>query len=97
MPLSPTIEFWVSIDALKAYQFLSAIPFVALLMVGCAFTVSLPLIDPVMNEDIGWLLVGSRPDGSICNRDERAALAAVAPQIARSIATVQAMDRRMAG
>lgn len=60
------------------------------------FSVSLPLIDPVMNEDIGWLLVGSRPDGSICNRDERAALAAVAPQIARSIATVRAMDRRMA-
>ena len=60
------------------------------------FSVSLPLIDPVMNENIGWLLVGSRPDGSICNRDERAALTAVAPQIARAIATVQARDRRTA-
>jgi hypothetical protein len=49
-----------------------------------------------MNENIGWLLVGARPDGSVCNRDERAALAAVAPQIARAIATVQARDRRAA-
>ncbi len=58
------------------------------------FNVALPLNDPVMNENIGWLLVGPRPDGTTCNRDERAALAAVAPPIARAIATVQARDSR---
>lgn len=59
-----------------------------------AFNVALPLNDPVMDEKVGWLLIGPRPDGTACNRDERAALAAVAPAIARAIATVQARDRR---
>jgi len=57
-------------------------------------SVALPLNDPVMDEEVGWLLIGTRPDGTNCNRDERAALAAVAPHIARAIATVQARDRR---
>lgn len=58
------------------------------------FPVALPLVDPIMREDIGWLLIGPRPDGSSCNRDEREALASVAPLIACAIANVRARDLR---
>jgi hypothetical protein len=53
-----------------------------------------PLIDPVANEPVGLLLVGPRPDGTLCNRDEREALLSVAPAIARAIATARARAAR---
>lgn len=53
-----------------------------------------PLIDPVANEPVGSLLVGPRPDGTLCNRDEREALRSVAPAIARAIATASARAKR---
>ncbi|MBI3675083.1 MAG: hypothetical protein HY243_00500 [Proteobacteria bacterium] len=56
------------------------------------FKVALPLVDPMNDEPIGWLLVGPRPDGTSCNRDERNALASVAAPIARSLAAVQARE-----
>lgn len=58
------------------------------------FNVALPLVDALKDEPIGWLLVGPRPDGTSCNRDERNALAAVAGPIARSVATVRAREDR---
>ncbi|MBI3675087.1 MAG: hypothetical protein HY243_00520 [Proteobacteria bacterium] len=58
------------------------------------FKVALPLVDTLKNEPIGWLLVGPRPDGTTCNRDERNALAAVAAPIARTLAAVQARENR---
>jgi hypothetical protein len=53
-----------------------------------------PLIDPVSDEAVGSLLVGPRPDGTLCNRDEREALLSVAPAIARAIATARARAKR---
>lgn len=53
-----------------------------------------PLIDPVADEPVGVLLVGPRPDGTRPNRDEREALLAVAPAIARAIATARARAGR---
>jgi hypothetical protein len=53
-----------------------------------------PLVDPIADEPIGALLVGPRPDGTICNRDEREALLTVAPAIARAIATARARAER---
>jgi hypothetical protein len=58
------------------------------------FKVAVPLVDPLGEVTLGWLLVGPRPDGTTCNRDERAALAAAAEPIARAIAAVQARDER---
>ncbi len=52
------------------------------------------LVDPVSDQPVGALLVGPRPDGTLCNRDEREALLAVAPLIARAIATAQARTAR---
>lgn len=52
------------------------------------------LVDPVSDEPVGALLVGPRPDGTLCNRDEREALLAVAPLIARAIATARARAER---
>lgn len=52
------------------------------------------LIDPVSDDALGALLVGPRPDGTRCNRDEREALLAVAPLIARAIATARARADR---
>jgi hypothetical protein len=52
------------------------------------------LVDPVSDEPVGALLVGPRPDGTRCNRDERDALLAVAPAIARAIATARARAER---
>ncbi len=60
------------------------------------FRLALPLIDNLVDENVGWLLVGARPDGTSCNRDERRALAEVAAPIARAIATTLARDRREA-
>jgi hypothetical protein len=60
------------------------------------FGVSEPLVDPIQNDGVGWLLLGSRPDGTNCNRDERAALASLAPAVARAIVTAQAIERRTA-
>lgn len=52
------------------------------------------LTDPVSDEPVGILLVGPRPDGTRCNRDEREALVAAAPAIARAIATARARSER---
>jgi hypothetical protein len=52
------------------------------------------LTDPVSDEPVGALFVGPRPDGTRCNRDEREALLAVAPAIARAIATARARAER---
>ncbi|HYD73083.1 MAG TPA: hypothetical protein VEF55_08095, partial [Candidatus Binatia bacterium] len=52
------------------------------------------LIDPVADEPVGALFVGPRPDGTRPNRDEREALLAVAPAIARAIATARARAQR---
>lgn len=52
------------------------------------------LTDPVLDEPVGALFVGPRPDGTRPNRDEREALLFVAPAIARAIATAQARSQR---
>jgi hypothetical protein len=41
-----------------------------------------------------WLLVGPRPDGSTCNRDEREALVELAAPLAGALATTVARDER---
>lgn len=59
-----------------------------------SFNVAIRLADTLKDEQIGWLLVGPRPDGTSCNRDEREALKEVAEPIARAIAAVQARENR---
>ena len=44
------------------------------------------------NKATAWLLVGPRPDGTPCNRDEREALCALAVAIASALATTEARD-----
>lgn len=61
---------------------------------AAVFKVSVPLAEQATGATAGWLLVGPRPDGTPCNRDERAALAAVAKPIARAIAAVEARQAR---
>jgi hypothetical protein len=39
-----------------------------------------------------WLLLGPRPDGTACNRDERGALAELAASLGRAIETTEARD-----
>jgi hypothetical protein len=41
-----------------------------------------------------WLMLGPRPDGSPCNRDERNALEELAGPLASAIATTEARDKR---
>jgi hypothetical protein len=41
---------------------------------------------------MAWLLVGPRPDGTPCNRDEREALVGLAAPLARALATTEARD-----
>ena len=53
------------------------------------FPIRVPLIPGSGDElPIGFILVGPRPDGSICSRDEQNALAGVSESIARAIRTV---------
>ncbi len=44
------------------------------------------------DEACAWLLLGPRPDGTPCNRDERGALAELAAPLGRAIATTDARD-----
>ncbi len=55
-----------------------------------AFPVRLALGEE--DKPCAWLLLGARPDGTPCNRDERAALAELAAPLARAIATTDARD-----
>ncbi len=43
---------------------------------------------------IAWLLLGPRPDGTPCNRDERKALEELGDPLANAIATTEARDAR---
>jgi hypothetical protein len=43
---------------------------------------------------VGWLLPGSRPDGSLSGKDERQALAEIADCVARGISTVRSREER---
>ncbi|HSM94439.1 MAG TPA: hypothetical protein VLT91_00245 [Rhizomicrobium sp.] len=58
------------------------------------FVFCLPLIDPIQESSIGWLLLGPRPDGTPPNRDERDALEKVAGSIAHAILTAEARAAR---
>jgi hypothetical protein len=58
------------------------------------FVFCLPLMDPIHESAIGWLLLGPRPDGTPPNRDERDALEQVSGSIARAILVTEARDTR---
>jgi hypothetical protein len=61
------------------------------------FPIRVPLVPGSDNEGpIGFLLVGTRPDGSIPSRDEQKALAGVSEDIARAIRTVVKREAREA-
>jgi hypothetical protein len=61
------------------------------------FPIRVPLIPSSDKEQpIGFLLVGTRPDGSIPSRDEQKALAGVSEDIARAIRTVVKREEREA-
>ncbi|HET8534392.1 MAG TPA: hypothetical protein VFL74_02465 [Sphingomicrobium sp.] len=61
------------------------------------FPIRIPLVPSSDNEPpIGFLLVGTRPDGSIPSRDEQKALAGVSEDIARAIRTVVKREAREA-
>ena len=61
------------------------------------FPIRAPLIPSSDEEEpIGYLLVGSRPDGSIPSRAEQSALAEVSEEIARAIRTVIKREAREA-
>lgn len=46
------------------------------------------------NPAIAWLILGQRPDGTPCNRDERKALGELSVPLASAIATSEARERR---
>jgi hypothetical protein len=60
------------------------------------FPIRVPLVpsSDKLDEPIGYLLVGPRPDGSIPSRDEQKALAEVSESIARAIRTVIKREAR---
>lgn len=61
------------------------------------FPIRVPLVPSSDKEPpIGFLLVGTRPDGSIPSRDEQKALAGVSEDIARAIRTVVKREAREA-
>jgi len=61
------------------------------------FPIRVPLVPSSDDEaPIGFLLVGTRPDGSIPSRDEQKALAEVSEDIARAIRTVVKREAREA-
>jgi hypothetical protein len=61
------------------------------------FPIRVPLVPSSEDEaPIGFLLVGTRPDGSIPSRDEQKALAEVSEDIARAIRTVVKREAREA-
>ena len=61
------------------------------------FPIRVPLVPSSDKEPpIGFLLVGTRPDGSIPSRDEQRALAGVSEDIARAIRTVVKREAREA-
>jgi hypothetical protein len=61
------------------------------------FPIRVPLVPSSDDEaPIGFLLVGTRPDGSIPSRDEQKALADVSEDIARAIRTVVKREAREA-
>lgn len=61
------------------------------------FPIRVPLVPSSAKEPpIGFLLVGTRPDGSIPSRDEQKALAGVSEDIARAIRTVVKREAREA-
>lgn len=62
------------------------------------FPIRVPLVPSSDNEEpIGFLLVGSRPDGSIPSHAEQKAIAEVSEDIARAIRTVIKREAREAG
>ncbi len=61
------------------------------------FPIRVPLVPSSDEEEpIGYLLVGTRPDGSIPSREEQKALAEVSEDIARAIRTVIKREAREA-
>ena len=61
------------------------------------FPIRVPLVPSSDEEEpIGYLLVGTRPDGSIPSRSEQKALAEVSEEIARAIRTVIKREAREA-
>ena len=60
------------------------------------FPIRVPLVpsSDKLDEPIGYLLVGPRPDGSIPSRDEQKALAEVSESVARAIRTVIKREAR---
>lgn len=62
------------------------------------FPLRVPLIARPAGEPeaIAWLLVGSRPDGTVQDRDARAVLAEIAPALGRALHVIAARRRRFA-
>jgi hypothetical protein len=58
------------------------------------FVLRQPLLGPLNDKPIGWLLLGSRPDGTPPNRDERDALEKISSPLARAILATQTRDVR---